>query len=424
MMGQLAARIEEAERAPAASQGPPPSGTMEHVRARLEEMRRDYEDLLVRAAEQDPRGAALLGGRQVGAREVEAALGPDEALVEYLVTPNRTVAFAVRHDGVHAVTMPVSAQELRSRVRLARDLLASPGGDASEVLGGLHDLLIAPLEREGALRGVRRLVLVPHDALGYLPFAGLRNRSSGRYLIQDVRLLYLPIAGALPALRGGRPAAPGKAAGIPAAFAPFTAALPATRAEAMLFHTAFPKARVRLDADATEAAARQALVMDPVIHIASHGVMNAWNPTFSRVELSPGGAPAPGDDGRLEVHEILGLVSRADLVFLSGCETGLGVAQATAFASGEDYATLGQAFLYAGARNVVTTLWRVEDAGAGAFAERFYHYYGTSAPDEALALAQRDLLRQREYAAPFYWAAYQVSGTGAGVSAAILRGTR
>lgn len=423
MMGQLADRIDEVEREAAGPEAAAPGGTLGHLRGRLAEMRRDYEDLLVRAAEQDPRGTALLGGRPIGAREVEGALGPQEVLVEYLVSPERTVAFAVSRDGIRAVTIPVSAQELRSRVRLARDLLASPGGDASEVLADLRDLLIAPLEREGVLRGVRRLVLVPHDALGYLPFAALRDRSSGRYLMEDVSLLYMPIAGALPALRDVR-RAPGRSAGPPAVFAPFTAALPATRAEAAVFRAAFPTGQVWFDDDATEAAARRALAADPVIHVASHGVMNAWNPMFSRIELSPGRTSLPGDDGRLEVHEILDLASRADLVFLSGCETGLGVAQATAFSSGQDYATLAQAFLYAGARNVVATLWRVEDAGAGALADRFYHHYRAGAPAEALALAQRDLLHDPRYSAPFYWAAYEVSGTGTGVPTVTLRGTR
>ena len=74
--------------------------------------------------------------------------------------------------------------------------------------------------------------------------------------------------------------------------------------------------------------------------------MNSRNSLFSRIELTPGSGE-PGDDGRLEVHELLRLRIRSPLVFLSGCETGVGAAWSNQFARGEDYATLAQAFLYA-----------------------------------------------------------------------------
>ncbi len=59
-------------------------------------------------------------------------------------------------------------------------------------------------------------------------------------------------------------------------------------------------------------------------------------------------ASDPADDGQLEVHEIIGLRVHSPLVFLSGCETGLGGAWSTGFAPGDDFATLARAFLYAG----------------------------------------------------------------------------
>jgi CHAT domain-containing protein len=147
------------------------------------------------------------------------------------------------------------------------------------------------------------------------------------------------------------------------------------------------------------------------VHVATHGVMNPRNPMFSRLELARGRGD-PADDGRLEVHELLGLRVNAPIVFLSGCETGVGGAWSTGFGQGEDYATLAQAFLYAGAGSVVATLWRIGDEGAAAFAERFYRHLGTLEPAEALADAQRAMLQERKYASPYYWAAYLVSGDG------------
>jgi CHAT domain-containing protein len=135
------------------------------------------------------------------------------------------------------------------------------------------------------------------------------------------------------------------------------------------------------------------------------------NPLFSRLELAPGGGE-PQDDGRLEVHEILDLSISSPIVFLAGCETGVGTAGSTAFATGEDYTTLALAFLYAGAQNVVSTLWRIEDEGAAAFVKSYYDHLSTHGPTEALAQAQREMMLDERYGSPYYWAAYQVAGAG------------
>ena len=59
---------------------------------------------------------------------------------------------------------------------------------------------------------------------------------------------------------------------------------------------------------------------------------------------------------------------------------------------------------------MAATLWPIGDEGAAAFSERFYASLRTMGPAEALAAAQRDLLRTARYASPYYWAGYQVIG--------------
>src|SRR5262249_2790592 len=109
-----------------------------------------------------------------------------------------------------------------------------------------------------------------------------------------------------------------------------------------------------------------------------------------------------------EVHELLAYRVAAPLVFLSGCETALGGAWSTRFDTGEDYTTIAQTLLYSGAKNVVATLWRIDDAGAAAFATRFYRSLG---PD-GVAQAQRAMLADPRYKSPYYWAAYEATGSG------------
>ena len=88
------------------------------------------------------------------------------------------------------------------------------------------------------------------------------------------------------------------------------------------------------------------------------------------------------------------------------------MAGSTEFVRGEDYATLALAFLYAGAANVVSTLWPIEDDGAAVFAASFYRSLRDRGPAAALAATQRELLEHEDYYLPFYWAGYQLAGTG------------
>jgi CHAT domain-containing protein len=200
-------------------------------------------------------------------------------------------------------------------------------------------------------------------------------------------------------------------------FAPFPDDLPASQAEADAVRRAIPGARSLIGQTATEHALRLALAAPGPVHIATHGILNSASPMFTRLEvarpvIARGADAPPEDDGRLEVHELLDLRIQSPLVFLSGCETGAGPAWSTSFARGDDYATLAEAFLFAGARNVVSTLWRIEDRGAAVFATAFYSDAAGRNPAEALGKAQRRMLSDPQFGSPYYWAAYVATGEG------------
>jgi CHAT domain-containing protein len=386
----------------------------------------------VRLARDEP-AASILGASTVEASEVRRALLPNEALVEFLSTEDRLLSFVLTRDRVRWTETPVTSEELAERVRSARSVIAArgPGGDAP--LRGLHERLIAPLEREGMLAGIHALVVVPHGALAYVPFAALaRGTSSPRYLVEDYSIVTLASASALPMLRA-RTSKP--EAAVVSVLAPLPAELPASRAEAAAIEHASPGVRSWVGSSATERVLREALAHTGVVHVATHGLYDARSPMFSGIRLAeremtgpviPSGArsaesrdphPAPGgvdsdDDGRLETHEVLSMSIRSPLIFLSGCETALGPAYGTSFERNDDYVTLAQAFLFAGARNVVATLWRIDDRSAADLAGAFSRALVSASPAEALASAQRSLIRSDAFRQPYYWAAYVVSGSG------------
>ena len=107
---------------------------------------------------------------------------------------------------------------------------------------------------------------------------------------------------------------------------------------------------------------------------------------------------------------MFGLHLAADLVVLSACQTGLGSGAIADVPAGDDWVGLMRAFLHAGARHVVATLWPVDDWGTAALMESFYQdYAGGAKPARALATAQRALIARRATSDPFYWAGFIVA---------------
>jgi CHAT domain-containing protein/tetratricopeptide (TPR) repeat protein len=371
--------------------------------------RKEYEDLISTVARTDPRGATLLGIEPVHAIDVRKTLSPNEVLIEYLATNQRLLIFAATRDTVLSASSPISLDDLANRVRLASELLrkSTMPGAGHDVMRALYDLLMDPVEKMKILRPGATIIVVPHSALAYLPFAAL-VQPDGKLLVESYPLLELPSAAALSRLRSEVSTASGGSA----VFAPFPDELAGTRDEAIAVSRMTMRPTTYLGERATERQVRAALATSRIVHIASHALLDQINPLFSHVELAAAARSSPEDDGSLAVHELLQIPVRSELVYLSGCETGAGAAWSTSFRRSQDYATLSQAMLYAGAQNVVATLWRIDDAGASVFARRFYAALSNTDPVDALAIAQRAMIRDSRYSAPRYWAGYTVSGSG------------
>jgi CHAT domain-containing protein len=387
-----------------------------NIERALESARAAYEEYLAHRTPSP--GDRLLGLAPVSLAEIQSRLASDEALFTFLSGPDRLDVFVVRRGSLLHRSVAIGDRELSLRVRLTREILTRTrtGQEIPQVIGELHDLLLGPAIASGALEGVSRLLIVPHGSLGALPFAGLWNRKTGRFLVEDYVVSYLPTVAAL--------MDPHQAAEVSfraiEIFAPLPDSLPGTGNEARAIKRLVPGADLRLGRSSTEAEVRRALGAGRPVHLASHGSHNPQNPLFSRVIVGRGGGALPNNDGRLEVHEILGLSTTSPLVFLSGCETGLGT-EGEPFAEGTDEGSLSQAFLVAGAGSVVATLWPVTDAGAADLAERFYrHFRAGLDPGESLALAQREMILAQT---GFTWAAYAVSGVGGRKSGGLVRTT-
>ena len=171
-----------------------------------------------------------------------------------------------------------------------------------------------------------------------------------------------------------------------------------------------PNSRLLTGNLATESAFKEEAQAYGVLHLSTHGYFNLKNRLLSGMELEAD----EHNDGLLEVHEILGLSLNARLVTLSACETGLGSGFFNQIPAGDEFISLTRAFLLAGSRSVLATLWEVDDRSTVVLMEGFYKSLDQSGNTNhqavALVQAQRELRNSMKYKHPFYWAPFVLVG--------------
>lgn len=188
--------------------------------------------------------------------------------------------------------------------------------------------------------------------------------------------------------------------------------LPGTRTEAeqiaVLARSAGTNVDTWLDLEASEAnlLARDAKKYR-VIHVATHGLLDAERPQFSGVVLSLVGNRE--QDGFLRTDEVFNLRLSSPLVMLSACETGLGKER-----RGEGVIGLTRAFMYAGAPTVGVSLWSVSDRSTVDLMTDFYRGYLNQQTSQTASAAMRDaqvkMIAGKRYAQPFFWSPFVLVG--------------
>src|SRR3954453_456274 len=407
------------------------TATQELERQEVEEA--DLRNQLARAA------PALGASRRTSfapLARVRQALAADEALLSFQISSwndelgdfaGGSWLLATTRGGTRVYRLPARG-ELRPAVRLFNGTFDQrDGSDALPAAGLYRRLLETPLRELPP--GVRRLILVPDDALHQLPFAALRPGPkepplAARYELTEVpsATLWLswkerrPAAAPIPALALADPPLPGgdgvapAAAKERAAVAVFASGihlgpLPYARAESRAVVRDLGGGSVqRLGEDASEVYVKTTpLKKFGVLHFATHAVTDEANPDRSGVLLAPGAA---NQDGLLQIREIVDLDLQGRVIVLSACSSNTG-----AMLRGEGVMSLARAFFQAGAHTVVASLWRLRDDEAADFFDRFYRHLGKgSSVAAALQAAQRDMIEDGAPAAA--WAGLVVLGDG------------
>lgn len=143
-----------------------------------------------------------------------------------------------------------------------------------------------------------------------------------------------------------------------------------------------------------------------VLHITTHTLIDERLPSLSKLILSE--ETAGEEDGFLHAYELYNMHLPAELIVLSACNTGMGVIK-----EGEGIASLARAFSYAGAPNLVMSLWAVKDKTTPALMARFYELLAAGEPKHrALHKAKLSYLEKENELLlhPYYWGGFIYAG--------------
>lgn len=348
--------------------------------------------------------------------QIQVQLG-NRAVIDYVVTDSSLFITLITTRDKRITKVRVSQNELNEMINTFRSAMLEQ--NASEVDRAGHQLykwLIQPTEDVlKKQQGPIQVILIPDGLLCHVPFEALVQKPKAkpleRFLIKDyVFSVQYNLSLAFKDKTG-------TTSGDLLAFAPVYDSKSASVLRSGLSDLPFAQkeaetvvsllgGRVVKGVEATAENFRKLVKGASVIHVASHILLNEFNPDESSILFSSPGESEELDE--LTTFELYSMDLKADLVTLSGCNSGSGKIK-----NGEGVMSLARAFMYAGCSNIVMSLWQVSDESTNELMEYFYANLkkGVS-KDEALRLAKLEFLENADEvkANPYYWSGFVYSG--------------
>jgi len=433
-------------------------------------LEQEYQQVEIFIRKASPAYAELTQPRTLGLNEIQQQLDANTLLLEYTLGDERSYLWAVTKDSLTSYELPkketietvsrqvyqsLTARSIVNTIETAAQRQArieQADSNFENSAAALSKMILAPVIAE---IGKKRLVVVADGALQYMPFAALKDpRSSGATpLILQHEVITLPSASSFAVQRqllaGRKQASKALAVIADPVFSAKDARvrntarttgttedkiyakasnqsriiehlsetgdlairrLPFTRQEAEQILAVAPSASNLkvLDFRANRSLATSGeLSKYRYLHFATHGYVDSTRGDLSAIVLSLVDEKGNPEDGFLRALDLYSLNLPAELVVLSACETGLGKD-----VKGEGLIGLTRGFMYAGARRVIVSLWNVNDKATASLMERLYAgmLKTHKTPAAALRAAQVEMLQQKQWQSPYYWAAFVLQG--------------
>jgi CHAT domain-containing protein/tetratricopeptide (TPR) repeat protein len=415
------------------------------IQERLDKARLNYEGFHMKLYTVHPELKIHRGQSNPLSLEDLDQLLPDSktALLEYALNEDKSYLFVITKNEdlklrIELYQLEVKRAELDQMASIFSEQVGERNPAFSRSAEKLYETLIKPAEEQ--LKGRKTLCIVPDRNLWYLPFQALKSKDS-RYLIEDYAIYYTPSISVLRDITKLRETRDRKnlantrqetstllAFGNPflnkervnsrntvlsgEQINPLPEAEKEIKALRQLYGT--NQSQIYLGEMAREDRFKTEASRYRILHIATHGILDNFNPLYSHVML----AQEPDnslEDGLLEARELMNLDLNAELMILSACQTGRGQVRA-----GEGVIGLSWAVFVAGCPTTVISQWKVNSASTTELMINFHRYLEPIVQKrskemtkaEALRLAALKLLKEPRYKHPYFWAGFVLVGDG------------
>jgi CHAT domain-containing protein len=361
-----------------------------------------------------------------GIKEIQKILDKDQVIIEYQLLQTELITFIItpthfdiRHQLI-TKKVPAEIQKLRELISV-NPISVNSAEVLSEFVHSseyLYSVLISPVYDQ--IKN-KRLIIIPHNALTQIPFEILIKKTSEskkptgfrnlNYLIEEFSIIYAYSGNLL--LDKERRKRTGKGTGI--FLSDFNAKtvfndsirFPELKGAESEAHAVkkLSGGKVFKGRKSTESMFKSNAGKFLVLHIASHTLLDAVNPFLSCVLLTPKDTT---EDGLLYAWEIGQMKLNAQLVVLSGCNSGYGVLK-----KNEGLISLARSFLYTGVRTIAFTLWPAADQAGSAISTNFYKGIKKRLTlDVAMQAAKLNFIAEADpvKAHPYFWANYIIVG--------------
>lgn len=410
---------------------------LDEIKSRLFDLTRKEEELVRLFEIQFPKYYNLkynLNVVPVGL--IQSSIEKKQALIEYNLTNTNLYTFLITND-----TVIVSMQEIDDKfseniVKIRKLLSENKYGnydiqdynDFVKIAFDLYNILIQPVI---AYIKNKSLIIIPDEVLNLFPFEVLITKNTYKsdiadfgelpYLFKEYPVNYAYSASLLMNQKKYRHIGNKLVAFVPEyGEGSYTGdnnndstinnlyrlnPLIGTKEE-VNFISKFYKSRIFSNEQALEENFKKSAANYNIIHLAMHTIVDDKNPMFSKMVFTP--ELDKTEDGLLHTFELYGIKLRANLVVLSGCNTGYGRMQ-----RGEGLLSLARGFVFSGCSGLLLTQWAVADKASVKLMKNFYYYLSKGYPkDKALHYAKIDYIKDADPVKthPYYWAGYIILG--------------
>lgn len=377
----------------------------------------------------------------VNVEEVQETLDSQTLLLEYFVTDTVLYLFSISKTSINIYPIPVDEKDWTLKLNQNRqaltdfkwivDNMEQSYTDYTTSAHWLYEnILSVALEDHST---IKRLIIIPDEALGYLPFETLLT-SKPSSILDYKKLPYLlnkyTISYNYSATLWKQNLTKKKQATYNSEILSYAAEYSNSSLDAdsiNLLNRGIEENEIRgllkplksaqeevnklkqtykgYSASGTNANERSFKDQAPeygIIHLAMHGVLNPEKPLLSSLVFSENYDSL--ENNFLYAYEISKLNLNANLAVLSACETGYGE-----FEQGEGIISLGRSFMYAGVPSLIVSLWSVNDFSTAIIMEDLYKNLNEGMyKDEALRQAKINYLKHKNglVSHPAFWSAF------------------